>query len=177
MLNLFEHLIFWHWLLFAAVLLILELLTGSGFLFWIGMSAAIISCLVWLFPDMSWIAQLLGFSILGMLTAILWWLYLKRNPIATDRPLLNKRSEQYIGRTFTLDAPVINGLGKLLKILRDFTADYSCDRYLNARYFYTRLCYPVKSCGYCLCTHFPIRIHPKAGHKFKINLKFSGLSI
>jgi len=113
MLNLFEHLVFWHWLLFAAVLLIFELVTGSGFLFWIGISAAIIGFLVWLFPNMGWISQLLGFAILAMLTAFIWWFYLKRNPIATDRPLLNKRSEQYIGRIFTLETPIINGLGKI----------------------------------------------------------------
>lgn len=113
MLNLFEHLVFWHWLLLGSVLLILEMITGSGFLFWMGLSAAIIGLLVWLFPDMSWTSQLLGFAVLGVLTAFIWWLYLKRNPLKTDRPLLNKRSEQYVGRIFTLDSPVVNGLGKI----------------------------------------------------------------
>ncbi len=113
MLDWLSHLAFWHWLLLAAVLLIFELVTGSGFLFWIGMSAAIVGFLVWLFPNMGWMAELLGFASLGMVTAFIWWLYLKRHPIATDRPLLNKRSEQYIGRIFTLETPVINGMGNI----------------------------------------------------------------
>jgi membrane protein implicated in regulation of membrane protease activity len=113
MLNLFEHLIFWHWLLLAVLLLIFELVSGSGFLFWIGISAGIVGLFVWLFPDLSWMSQLVGFAVLGIITAIIWWLYLKRHPIATDRPLLNKRSEQYVGRIFTLETPIINGLGKI----------------------------------------------------------------
>ncbi len=113
MLNFIEHFVFWHWLLLGAILLIFEVITGSGFLFWIGMSAVMIGVVLWVFPEMSWITQLLGFAVLGLMTAIIWWLYLKRHPIGTDRPLLNKRSEQYIGRIFTLDSPVVNGLGKI----------------------------------------------------------------
>lgn len=113
MFNWLDHLLFWHWLLFAAVLLIFELVTGSGFLFWIGISAAMVGFLVWLLPDISWIAQFLGFAGLGILTAVIWWFYLRHHPIKTDRPLLNKRSEQYIGRIFTLDMPVVNGMGKI----------------------------------------------------------------
>lgn len=113
MLNFLEHLVFWHWLLLAAILLIFELVTGSGFLFWLGISAAIIGVFLWIFPDLTWTTQLLGFALLGLMTAIVWRLYLKRHPIGTDRPLLNKRSEQYIGRIFTLDSPVVNGLGKI----------------------------------------------------------------
>jgi len=113
MLNLFEHLIFWHWLLFAAVLFIFELVTGSGFLFWTGISATIVGVFLWIFPDVGWAMQLVGFAVLGIISAVLWWLYLKRHPIKTDRPLLNKRSEQYVGRVFTLDAPIVNGLGKI----------------------------------------------------------------
>ena len=36
-----------------------------------------------------------------------------RHPTETDQPRLNRRGEQYIGRTFTLDEPIVNGLGKI----------------------------------------------------------------
>jgi len=29
----------------------------------------------------------------------------------SDEPLLNKRAQQYIGRVFTLDEPIVNGVG------------------------------------------------------------------
>ncbi|MEO8963105.1 MAG: NfeD family protein [Gammaproteobacteria bacterium] len=113
MLNLFEHLVFWHWLLFAAVLLILELITGSGFLFWIGISAAVMGGLLWLFPAIGWTTQLIGFAIMAMLAAVLWRLYLKHNPTRTDKPTLNRRGAQYVGRIFTITTPIVNGIGKV----------------------------------------------------------------
>ncbi|MCK4710234.1 MAG: NfeD family protein, partial [Gammaproteobacteria bacterium] len=32
---------------------------------------------------------------------------------ASDHPTLNRRGEQYVGRTFTLDEPIVNGMGKI----------------------------------------------------------------
>lgn len=111
MVNFLEHLVYWHWLIFAALLLIMELLTGGGFLFWMGISAAAVAAVLWLVPGLSYAVQLLGFAVLALLTAFFWWFYLKKNPIRTDRPTLNRRGEQYIGRIFTLDAPIVNGIG------------------------------------------------------------------
>ncbi|HHO67888.1 MAG TPA: NfeD family protein, partial [Gammaproteobacteria bacterium] len=31
----------------------------------------------------------------------------------TDQPTLNRRGEQYIGRVFTLETPLVNGMGKI----------------------------------------------------------------
>jgi len=39
--------------------------------------------------------------------------WLRRRPIETDHPTLNRRGEQYVGRRFTLDEPIVNGVGKL----------------------------------------------------------------
>ena len=35
------------------------------------------------------------------------------SPIETDRPLLNQRGAQYVGRQFHLDEPIVNGHGKI----------------------------------------------------------------
>jgi len=40
------------------------------------------------------------------------WL-IKRYPIRTDEPRLNRRGEQYIGRVFTLEEPIVNRHGKI----------------------------------------------------------------
>jgi membrane protein implicated in regulation of membrane protease activity len=37
----------------------------------------------------------------------------KNNPVVTDEPALNRRGEHYIGRTFTLTEPIVNGVGKI----------------------------------------------------------------
>jgi hypothetical protein len=38
-------------------------------------------------------------------------IYLKRRPIETDRPELNRRGRQYVGRTFTVAEAVETGRG------------------------------------------------------------------
>jgi membrane protein implicated in regulation of membrane protease activity len=39
--------------------------------------------------------------------------YRKKNPIVTDEPALNRRAEQYVGQSFTLKEPIVNGEGKI----------------------------------------------------------------
>lgn len=104
----------WHWLGVAAILLIVEVLfSGSGFLLWMGLAALLMTALSWVFPALSWGWQMILFSICAVLTSFGWWAYLKKNPLKTDRPRLNQRSEQYVGRIFTLIAPIENGRGKI----------------------------------------------------------------
>jgi membrane protein implicated in regulation of membrane protease activity len=103
----------WHWLILAVVLLIAEVAISGGFLLWVGLSALVVSLVVWIFPNFYWGTQLLLFSIAAVATSVIWWAYLRRHPIATDDPKLNRRSEQYVGRVFTLVEPIINGRGKV----------------------------------------------------------------
>jgi membrane protein implicated in regulation of membrane protease activity len=51
--------------------------------------------------------------VLSVAAVVLGRVWLKRHPIGTDRPTLNRRGDQYVGRVFTLDEPVINGFGKI----------------------------------------------------------------
>lgn len=113
MFNFLQELVFWQWFCLAAILLIIEMLTGTGVLLWFSISAAMMGCVVFLIPGLSWMVQVFAFAVIAVLTAISWKLYLKRNPIKTDKPALNRRGEQYINRVFTLDAPIINGMGHI----------------------------------------------------------------
>lgn len=104
----------WHWLGLAAIFLIAEVLVSGGFLLWIGISAVVVGILVWIFPhEISWGMQMLLFGAGGVLSSVLWWLYLKHHPIKTDSPNLNLRNEQYVGRIFTLSEAIVNGRGKI----------------------------------------------------------------
>lgn len=103
----------WHWLVLAAILLIAEVAVGGGFLLWIGISAIIVSITVWIIPNINWGIQLLLFSIAAIATSVIWWAYLRKHPITTDDPKLNRRSEQYVGRVFDLAEPIVNGRGKI----------------------------------------------------------------
>lgn len=102
---------YWHWLGLAATLFIIEVLTGTGFLLWLGLSALLMVFLLFIYPLMGLTTQLFIFALFSIITALGWKLYLYFYPIRTDRPRLNKRAEQYIGQAFTLETPIINGKG------------------------------------------------------------------
>jgi membrane protein implicated in regulation of membrane protease activity len=105
--------VFWHWWAFGVLLLIVELLVPGMFFIWMAESAFVVGALVWMVPELGWEHQVLGFSALSVASIAVFRRYLKRHPIETDRPLLNRRAAQYIGREFTLDRPIINGQGRI----------------------------------------------------------------
>jgi len=43
-----------------------------------------------------------------------WRKYREVHPPVSDQPLLNQRGQQYTGRVFTLDHPIVNGIGKVV---------------------------------------------------------------
>lgn len=109
--QVFIHMSYWHWLALAAITLIIEMVTGTGFLLWVGIAAAVTGLSVAVYAAMSFGMQLLVFSLLALLSVICWRWYLHWYPIKTDEPKLNRRAEQYVGRIFTLQAPIVNGRG------------------------------------------------------------------
>jgi membrane protein implicated in regulation of membrane protease activity len=105
--------VFWHWWSLGALLLIVELLAPGMFFIWMGESAFVVGAVVWLFPGLSFEHQVLLFSVLSVLSIAVFRRFLRTNPIQTDRPLLNQRAAQYVGRVFTLAEPIVNGRGKI----------------------------------------------------------------
>jgi membrane protein implicated in regulation of membrane protease activity len=105
--------VYWNWWLLGLGLIIVEILVPGTFFLWIGIAALCVGLVVFLFPALIWQLQWLLFALLSVGSLALWWLYLQRHPSHTDDPLLNRRGHQYVGRVFTLDAPIVNGLGKI----------------------------------------------------------------
>ena len=107
------NLTYWTWWIIALILLIVEILVSGIFFLWMGVSAGIVGFVLLLFPGTSWEIQLLIFSLLSIVTIVTWRIYQKKHPAETDQPTLNRRGEQYVGRVFTLDEPIVNSLGKI----------------------------------------------------------------
>lgn len=103
-----------HWFIFAGGLLAIEVLSGTIYLLWCGLAAVLVGLITMVFPGIStnWTIALFGIFSIGCVIAI--HEYKKRFPIITDQPLLNKRAQQYIGRTLTLDQPIVNKHGKVV---------------------------------------------------------------
>lgn len=112
MIALLQAMEFWHWWILAVVLMILEVILPGFVLLWMGVSAAVVGLLVLVLP-LSWEVQWLIFAVLSVASVIGGRYWIARNPASLPHPTLNRRGQAYVGRTFTLDAPIDNGVGKL----------------------------------------------------------------
>ena len=109
----------------GVALVIIEVFAPGVFFLWLGISAGIVGVVLWLIPGLDWEYQLLLFAILSVASVVIVRRYLTTHPLESDEPNLNLRGHQYVGRTFTLKEPVINGQGKIQ--VDDSTWKISCD--------------------------------------------------
>ncbi len=105
--------IFWHWLILAVVLVILEILMPGAYFLWMGIAASAVGGTMFIFPGIPFLMQILFFAVLSVITVLIYKAHRKNNPVVTDEPALNRRGEQYIGRSFTLTEPIVHGRGKI----------------------------------------------------------------
>jgi membrane protein implicated in regulation of membrane protease activity len=103
----------WTWWIIGAVLVILEVFAPGAVFLWMGVAAGVVGVVVLIFPGLGWEYQLIVFAVLAVASIAVFRRYLKTSPIGTDRPTLNRRGSQYIGRVFTLGEPIVDGRGRL----------------------------------------------------------------
>lgn len=104
---------FWQWWILGIVLVILEVFVPGAFLLWIGISAGLVGLALLVVPKLPWQLQVLLLAVLSVASVLAWRHYLRTHPLQSEVPFLNRRGEQYIGRVFTLEEPIVNGRGKL----------------------------------------------------------------
>lgn len=100
----------WLWFVLAALFLVLELLAPGVFMLWLGLAAILIG-IVSLSMELSWQMQLISFAILAVACIPAWRYFARKVERPVDRPYLNRRTEGFVGRIFTLDKPIIDGVG------------------------------------------------------------------
>jgi inner membrane protein len=102
----------WNWLILGAVFLTLELAAPGAFMLWLGLAALAVG-LISFAVDWSWQAQLFAFAVLSLALIPVWRRYAPKVERPSEAPLLNRRAESYIGRTFTLENPIVDGIGRV----------------------------------------------------------------
>lgn len=103
----------WLWWTLAVLFIVLEIFTPGTFFLFLGIAAAVLGFIVLLLPGLGWEVQILGFALLAILITLLGRQYLRRKPLQSDLPTLNRRGARYIGRSFMLDEAIHNGQGKI----------------------------------------------------------------
>jgi membrane protein implicated in regulation of membrane protease activity len=102
----------WNWFILAALLLLLEVLAPGTFMLWLGLSAILVGAIslavIW-----SWQAQVIAFAVFAVASIPAWRYFARKVERAVDRPFLNRRVEGYVGREFTLDKPIVGGVGTI----------------------------------------------------------------
>lgn len=102
----------WNWLILAVVLMGIETFAPGVFMFWLGLAALIVGVLSF-FIQSTWQSQLLVFAVLAVAMVPLWRHFARRNAAPTDSPFLNRRAAGLVGREFTLDKPIVDGVGTI----------------------------------------------------------------
>lgn len=104
---------FWHWWIAAVAFAAIEVFMPSAAFIWMGASAAVVGLLLLAFPGIGWEFQLLVFAVFSVATVVLWRVYRSRNPAPAGDPNLNRRGNEYIDRSFTIDEAIVDGNAKL----------------------------------------------------------------
>ena len=103
----------WVWWIIAGVLLMLELTAPGVFFIWLAIPAAVVGLLDLLF-HLSWQIELLVFAVLSLVSVYGGRRFLAaRFVFESEKPSLNRRMLDYIGRSYILDQPITEGRGRL----------------------------------------------------------------
>jgi membrane protein implicated in regulation of membrane protease activity len=100
----------WLWIIAATVLLALELAVPGAFMMWLGIAAALVG-VISLIVDWGWQWQCVAFAAFALASIPLWRRLARRIEPASEAPMLNRRAEALVGRVFTLDTAIVDGIG------------------------------------------------------------------
>ncbi len=104
---------FWHWLIAAVVMVIIEMVLPAAYFLWMGISAFVVGLLLYALPGIPTLIQVVIFGVLSVVSLYMYKRHQKMNPEEKVEPNLNRRGEQYVGRSFTLEEAIVNGIGKV----------------------------------------------------------------
>ncbi|MBI3436566.1 MAG: NfeD family protein [Proteobacteria bacterium] len=112
MIELVESLGAWNWFILGIALLALEIAAPGTFMLWLGIAALVVGVVSY-FVDWTWQAQFALFAVIAVASIPLWRRVARRVETPTDRPFLNRRAEGLVGKTFTIDKPIVNAVGTI----------------------------------------------------------------
>jgi inner membrane protein len=104
---------FWHWLVVSAVFAVIEVAAPAMVCIWFAAAALVTAAVAWIAPGFSWEHQTLIFAAFAIASVAIGRVAFARVRLPPGAVPLNRRAQTYIGRTFTLDRPIVDGRGQL----------------------------------------------------------------
>ncbi|MFZ5571528.1 MAG: NfeD family protein [Thermodesulfobacteriota bacterium] len=89
-------LLYWHWLIFGAILIICEIFIPSFTIFWFGLAGVLVAALLWVLPSLKLSWQLLVWALASIGLAVFWFRYIK--PRMTDNTKAGIPREAVLGQ-------------------------------------------------------------------------------
>ena len=100
----------WAWIIAGVILFALELLLPGAFMMWLGIAAALVGAIS-LVVNWSWQWQCVAFAAFAIASIPLFRRFALKADQPSEAPLLNRRTDALVGRVFTLEKPIVDGIG------------------------------------------------------------------
>src|SRR6516162_5105130 len=104
---------FWYWLVLAAAFAVVEIAVPAMVCIWLAAAARGTAAIAWLVPVAAWEYQALIFAALAVAAVAIGRMVFARTRVRSRELHLNRRAEIYVGRTFTLERPIVDGRGRV----------------------------------------------------------------
>lgn len=101
------------WGCLALLLVAAEMLVPEAFMLWLGIAAGGVFLLLLALPGLSPLAQVAAFLVFSAASIGAYLRWFRGRGKVSDRPLLNKRAEQLVGRAFDLESAIVDGHGRV----------------------------------------------------------------
>ena len=106
-------LVYWHWWALGLVLMAVETFLPGAFFLWMGVGALVVGVLLLLMPGLGLAVQILVWAVVAIASVLLWRRLRPAAKSTGPDSGLNERGSLYAGRSFTLEAPIVDGVGRL----------------------------------------------------------------
>lgn len=101
------------WAAVALLLFAAEALAPGAFMLWMGLAAAAVFLVVLFVEGVPVLAQAAAFVVLSFVSIQIYRTWFRPRARQSDRPLLNRRAEQLIGRVAPLEQAIVGGRGRV----------------------------------------------------------------
>jgi len=120
--NLFTEHPIWIWLGLGAVLLTVEIATGTGWLLWSSACAAVVGVATMIFPDLAPAVQLILFAGLTIVSTLLSRRFMPKDAPGND---INDRTGELVGKSGEAVADFRDGQGRVIVDGAEWAAETS----------------------------------------------------